>query len=605
MLRRYIALCFCVLVTGTSFAQYFQKEKELASRVENATDDSIKVIALSQLAEFYYIHRATTKADSVINLQLMHAELSTNKNLLIHALFDKSVINVPLWTSSKNFDRTIQYLEKGVQYAREIGREDYQVIAYLRKAYIYRKRGQLESAMNEVGLASTTLGKDGNDSLSAAIAIESGDIAVDKGRFVDAYKHYNKAYDIAYGIKNITLQSEVFHRYSALYLDLNETKLAKDNLITSLELNKKFNNEPGILLDYFDLARLTEKKEHVEKVMELAIKTGDIKSIIRAKRLMFSYLMVKVKDPAKTLQYLNSNEDLLQSYINSGLPAYNFNLGNIYKYAGFADSALYYFNKGEVGLTEAYDPYVTQAAFTSMAECYQERGNTQAAINYYQKALEINRRRQDLSSIEQITLQLSNLYYGTGNYKYAFDFQKQYIDTKDSVRASTEKSEVVLLEVDRENKKHQKDLENMAIQESRIRNLQYMGISAAIATLFIFMMLMGMFPISKVTIKMLSFFAFICLFEFIVLLIDSYLHKLTHGQPLKIWLIKIFLIAILVPIQHFLEHGMVHFLASQRLFRMRQKLSLKRWLLKLKKPAPKTEAGMVDKFEIEEDTAVL
>jgi hypothetical protein len=107
------------------------------------------------------------------------------------------------------------------------------------------------------------------------------------------------------------------------------------------------------------------------------------------------------------------------------------------------------------------------------------------------------------------------------------------------------------------------------------------------------------------TIKMLSFFAFICLFEFIVLLIDSYLHKITHGEPLKIWLIKIFLIALLVPIQHFLEHGMVHFLASQRLLRMRQRLSLKRWITALKKPTPKVEVAKTDKLEIEEDTAVL
>jgi hypothetical protein len=44
-----------------------------------------------------------------------------------------------------------------------------------------------------------------------------------------------------------------------------------------------------------------------------------------------------------------------------------------------------------------------------------------------------------------------------------------------------------------------------------------------------------------------------------------------HGEPLKIWLAKIALIALLVPIQHYLEHGVVRFLASQRLLRMRQR----------------------------------
>ena len=162
--------------------------------------------------------------------------------------------------------------------------------------------------------------------------------------------------------------------------------------------------------------------------------------------------------------------------------------------------------------------------------------------------------------------------------------------------------EVVLLEVERENKKHYKDIADQAANVLRIRNLQYIAISIAIAAFFMFMVLMGMLPVSKITIKMLGFFAFICLFEFIVLLIDNYLHKLTHGEPLKIWLIKIFLIAALVPFQHFLEHSVVRFLASQRLLRMRQQLSIKNLWLKLitriKKPALE-EAG------VEEDTAVL
>jgi tetratricopeptide (TPR) repeat protein len=234
-----------------------------------------------------------------------------------------------------------------------------------------------------------------------------------------------------------------------------------------------------------------------------------------------------------------------------------------------------------------------------MAECYEQSGDITSATAYYLKAFELNRKSNNLAAISLLSLKLSDLYNQKGNFKSAYEFQKQHLSAKDSLQVVNEKSLVVLLEVDRENKRHLKDLEDARIKESRIRNLQYMGITAAIATFFIFMMLMGMFPISKVTIKMLSFFAFICLFEFIVLLIDSYLHKITHGEPLKIWLIKIFLIALLVPLQHFLEHGMVHFLASQRLLRMRQHLSLKRLFVAIKKPAPKDEVG------IEEDTAVL
>ena len=113
------------------------------------------------------------------------------------------------------------------------------------------------------------------------------------------------------------------------------------------------------------------------------------------------------------------------------------------------------------------------------------------------------------------------------------------------------------------------------------------------------MLIIGMFPVSKLTIKLLGYFAFISLFEFIIVLIDSFIHRLAHGEPLKIWLIKIGLIALLVPFQHYLEHGLIKFLASRKLIAARNNFSLKKIWLNIKKPSLK--AGT----DIDEDTAVL
>ena len=114
------------------------------------------------------------------------------------------------------------------------------------------------------------------------------------------------------------------------------------------------------------------------------------------------------------------------------------------------------------------------------------------------------------------------------------------------------------------------------------------------------MFVLGMFPISKVVIKMFGYFFFISLFEFIVLLIDNFfLAHATHNDPLKLWLIKIGLIALLVPVQHFMEHHLIEFLQSRKLVEARTKFSLKRWWQKREKPASLKKTGF------EEDTAVL
>jgi hypothetical protein len=67
------------------------------------------------------------------------------------------------------------------------------------------------------------------------------------------------------------------------------------------------------------------------------------------------------------------------------------------------------------------------------------------------------------------------------------------------------------------------------------------------------------------TIQALGFISFIFLFEFIILLADQKIHHMTHGEPWKILAIKIVLIAILLPLHHWIEHKVVQRLISKRL----------------------------------------
>jgi hypothetical protein len=95
-------------------------------------------------------------------------------------------------------------------------------------------------------------------------------------------------------------------------------------------------------------------------------------------------------------------------------------------------------------------------------------------------------------------------------------------------------------------------------------NLQYMGISAAIIALFIALAAMGRLKVKPMLIRGLGFLSFILLFEFIILLIDKPIHEITHGEPLPVLMIKIVIIAVLLPLHHWLEHKVIHYLMSHR-----------------------------------------
>ncbi len=124
--------------------------------------------------------------------------------------------------------------------------------------------------------------------------------------------------------------------------------------------------------------------------------------------------------------------------------------------------------------------------------------------------------------------------------------------------------DLVVVEIENENQRQK--------AETRANhNIQYMGITAGIASVFILLMLLGVFSSSTTIIRGLSFFAFIFFFEFLILLFDTSIHKLTHGEPWKILSIKIVLIAILLPLHHYVEHKVVHHLLKQK------KFTLPRW----------------------------
>jgi hypothetical protein len=78
----------------------------------------------------------------------------------------------------------------------------------------------------------------------------------------------------------------------------------------------------------------------------------------------------------------------------------------------------------------------------------------------------------------------------------------------------------------------------------------------------------------------LGFFAFILLFEFITLLADNQIHRWTHGEPWKVLAIKIVLIAMLLPLHHWLEKKVIHYLTSQHLLKVKGRGIMGKWFKK-------------------------
>jgi tetratricopeptide (TPR) repeat protein len=599
-MRVLLTIVLTCLFSPSLYAQ--PSEKQLIHAYQTAESDEEKIKSLGQLAEHYYVHKLEKKADSVLQKQLLIAEMSQNRELIFSTLFSNIILYIGSWSSMETFDRATAFVGKGLIYAKESGHDDYVALSHARLATIFRRRGQLEKAMEEASLSFSSFGNTESDSIKAVLYNEMGDIYKAKGDLVPAYKNYNNAFDIAYTIKNIPLQSEINHRYASLYQSLGNASLAQSTLHKSLALNRENNYVEGLLNDYIDLARLTDRKEYIEKAYALADSAKSDKYKLMSKRLMLSFYMVKSGDSRLTLDYFYSNQDLLDYYKNGGISNYYWTLGNIYYYASQPDSAAWYYKMAEAELEKNYDKNSRLVIYTSLADVYAAMNDTANAIGYYEKAYQEGKQLNTASSLLPLTGSLAGLYAGKGDYRKAWIYSQETIHFKDTIQQMAAQRDVALLEVERETKKHEQDQQEAVEKKLRQTNLQYMAITIALALVFLCMLIVGMFPVSRLTIKMLGYFAFISLFEFIIVLVDGVIHRLTHGEPLKIWLIKIGVIALLVPFQHFLEHGMIKFLASRKLVEARNRFSIKKIWLSIKPKAPKEEAVAED---IEEDTAVL
>lgn len=578
---------FCFLLTSFCVAGQLPLEKELQLAYARATTDNVRIAVLGQLAEYYSAFRDNEKADSLLEKQMLLAEISQQDELIMKVLTGKVIDNMASWSSKENFERAITFLKKSQVYAREKNNASLELTASLKLAGLYRKRAFFDKAMEEATHAVLLLDKK-QDSLKAVLYLELGDAFQGKGDAVSAYKNYNNAYDISYSLRNIPLQSTTWHRFARLYLSLGDSLLSKKALMESLQINTKANRKEGLFTDYTALFRQTDEIEFLHRAMAIADTLQSFADQLYCKRLMLSYIMVVEKNSSKALAYLQHNPDLQLYEKNKGLP--NYSLGTIYHYGGQYAPAIRAYLLDEPVIRKQFDASVQLSLFNLIADCYQQTGDNEKAITYYETAFALGKTITNAGDNAALTQKLSVLYASQNDFKNAFRYSRLAQDYNEDLKALAKQREVTLLGLEREKKIHEKDLLYLAQEENRRRNLQYTGISMGVAFLFILMLIFGMFSVPRLGLRMLNFFAFICLFEFIILLIDNWLHHQTHGEPLKIWLAKIFIIAILLPLHHYMEHVGLKFLHSQKLMHFRKQLSIRRlWQKQAKQPLANLE----------------
>lgn len=568
---------------------------------ENKVSDSLKLnLTNSKTAEekvkwlgalsLYYMGIDKPISDKYWTEQSNTAEMSRDRKLMIEALFTNARRHLNMGSRLDNLNIATTCSEKALSLARTSHLSDYEAWAYLLLAQTALINGKNDPALNYSNMAESIASGSDSDSLKINSALQLGHTYLKRNERMLAFRSYLRATNQAEEMKSFDMQKGCYYYMSQFYEGLDDYEQAKDYLYKVIALTKEYNKPYDRLNAYNLMGQLYGRSKQEPTAMsffEQSLALADTLNfpLIKLNTYGAMWNMYLQRDKAKeALDFFKTQPELQRFMMQAGFDHFiHLTFGMAYAEVNKLDSAEYYLKLAERGFETNSDIYSRHSFYMGMAYFHKLKKDYKTALAYGLRGKEIADAIGSVQLQKTDALRLDSLYQKLGDFEKAYFYNKQYQVAKDSLDKLTMDKELALAEVDNENKRAQREA-TLAAEALRERhNIQYMGITAAIAGVFIVLVMLGIFSVSQSTIRILGFFAFIFLFEFIILLADNKIHHWTHGEPWKVLLIKIGLISILLPLHHYTEKKVIHYITSRKMFEMNRESFFSRFK---KKEAP-------------------
>ena len=477
--------------------------------------------------------------------------------------------------------RSIEYYNKALQIAGQNKMEEETGAIQLKLCAIHLAIPDKDKALNYVNQAFSLISTLKKDSLKAEAHNAYGLVYQARNEKTLSLRHFLNGLQIAEATKIPELRRNCYLHLSNFYSRIDDYDKAIDyymKAIKELDHVKEGNVGYQRAIDFNSIGNLFANKRNYD----IALNYFE-RSIAMADSLKFSTLKIpgylsllnqhlRIDQPQKALEYMNSSSGInLKKYLsNMGMSGQIDQVyAVIYTKLKQFDSAGFYFNKALPYFEQKTSEVNRINFYGQLGDYYQKTNSHDKAIEYFQMVKEMGERNGQLENTQAALKHLDSLYVRKGDYRLANQYNGLYYQYKDSIDKLKKENELTQIAAFDEQQRHERALlEEQEAKEKRIR-VQYMGIIIGIAILFIALVMMGWFKVSANTIRAIGFFSFLIFFEFIFLVFKKNIYGLTHGEPLYDLAFMIGLAAILVPLHHWLEHKVIHFLTSHHMLKLR------------------------------------
>jgi len=547
----------------------------LLKEIKKTDNDSIKIGKLFDRAWFNFdIVGDDRLADSLSRIAVQIAEDSHRPELLLMS-YNRYIRSNNLFTHYKT---ALGYALKAEQVAGSNNPDiafcnaDNLVSVYL-SGYEYDKA--LEYGYKALSISSAP----DNTIRKAESYLDIGNCLDGKNQKIEAFRNYLNATALAEGAKNTFLlvkcysQLSQFYNLNKIYNKATHYKLMQGDLLRRVLPV----DSVALMWTKYDLQVIdlnSNNNELNERSMKEILDFARRKKINRLLKYEISLIRTHLIEADKIRQlhdlYFKQFPVELKSLASENPALYNKLKAYFCEDENKPDSALYYFKQAEMFLQSDPNKVLQSNFYYRFGQFFMRHGLKHNAIEKFSKSYELAKSASYFDYMLIAARQMETIYYSNGDYKSAYKYAVLNKVLSDSVNNMSKNDQLLVMEIDHVSRLRDQAAEQERQSILRRHYLQYNAIIIIMIGIFIVLLMLGSLKVPEWIIKMLGFFSFIFLFEFIVLISDRMINEITHEEPWKIMLIKIFLIGILLPMHHWIEKRVIAFLLNPRLINISQ-----------------------------------
>ena len=548
--------------------------KEVAEKSEMISKESksseIKIKNLVQQASYYYKSANNPEAaDSILKIAINQAEGTYDNQKILETYNDY----FECFDQAKYNNERLKLAKKAELLCRNLKNNYLIWRTCINLCSVYLSAYSTDQALDYAYQSHTIAEELHDDSLKIISSISIGACIEKKNHLIEAFRNYLQALGIADRLQNPGLLNRCYKVLSKFYNQNKNFDKAIEYKLKQMEIIGKTMpvDSSALMWMRFELedinnnSRRSVNESNIEALLQFAKKTNDANLENSTFSLYRTYLINNEHfAKLKTVYTKDYPNELKRLAVKD--PGMYFRIkALIFEESGILDSSLICFRQAKT-LVDKNPNIIFKANFyIRLGQFYKRHELKKDALEMFKTAFELAGTTTNLEYTIKAGEELEKSYLDMGDYRNSYQFARLNRSLTDSLANISKKDELMLLEIDNAARLRDEAIarENDAIVQRH--NMQYSAIVVILVVVFIMVIVLGSFSVPKWAIHFAGFLSLIFLFEFIILLADTKIHALTHGEPWKVLCIKIALLSILMPVHHYIERKVVSYLLSHRL----------------------------------------